>query len=90
MLEERTQVALDFCYFNELKADVNGSSRAGCGAALLSLGSRLLHPPSAVQQRQASEQQHTALQTCLALELPAELPSGLLVPRQQREIPGGR
>lgn len=29
VLEERTQVALDFSYFNELKADVNGSSRAG-------------------------------------------------------------
>lgn len=62
---------------------------AARGPALLSLGSRLLHPPSAVQQRGASEQQHTALQTCLPLELPAELPSGLLVPREQREIPGG-
>lgn len=38
---------------------------AARGPALLSLGSRLLHPPSAVQQRGASEQQRTALQTCL-------------------------
>lgn len=89
VLEERTQVALGFSFFSELEADVNGSSRAGYGAELFSLGGCLLHLPSTVQQGRASEQQRTALQTCLSLELPAELPSGLLVPREQREIPGG-
>lgn len=46
VLEERTQVALDFSYFNELKADVNGSSRAG--AAFIG------EPPAPSRQRGAA------------------------------------